>query len=527
MEPVVERDARSLLQVLALAGIVVFTLFAWQGSKYTHLLWDEGFLWYGVQRVMLGEVPIRDFMAYDPGRYYWSAVLMRLWDDDGIMALRATQAIAQAIGLAAALTLVAFSAASQRLLFLVLSAVTLVVWMYPHYKQIDILASILLIAALACLVHKPTGSRYLIAGVLVGFAAFLGRNHGVYGVAGSLGVMAWLSIGRAERRGLPQGLAFWASGVLVGFSPTLLVALLNPGFATSFLDSVRALLELGTTNLSLPIPWPWSVDFAALPPSTAMRQLLEGLFFIAIVAFALLSIGSVVARRFRGEPVAPVFVAAAFLSLPYAHYAYSRADLAHLALGSFPFLIGSLAVLAGQPSPIKWPLALTLSAASLWVMHFVQPGWTCHTRGECVTVTVSGSILQVDPQTAKDLVLLRKMVGDYASDGQNFLVAPYWPGAYPLFERKSPMWEIYALFPRSEAFQRAEIERIKRVKPAFAVIVDHALDGMENRRFRHTHRLIYEFILARFEEVSGPTGSPYQIFRAREWGPAPEAPTDG
>lgn len=501
-------------QILVLAAFVVFALFIWEGNKGFNL-WDEGFLWYGAQRVMLGEVPIRDFMAYDPGRYYYSAALMSLLGNNGIMALRIAVAIFQTMGLFVGLLLIARTIKKQNFFYILLSVITLIVWMFPRHKLFDISLSILLIGILAYLVQNPTSRRYLFTGLCVGLVAIFGRNHGMYGAAGSLGVMLWLSIKRTEGPTLIKGVSLWAVGILIGFLPILLMGLLAPGFATAFKESILFLFEFKATNLPLPIPWPWLVNFSSLPLGIALRGVLVGLFFIATIVFGILSIAWVIWQKFQNKQVSPALVAASFLALPYAHYAYSRADVGHLAQGIFPMLVGCLVLLSTQPAKIKWSLALILCLSSFWVMFIVHPGWQCHASKQCVNVEVSGSNLIIDPGTANDVRLLRQLADQYAPKGQSFIAAPFWPGAYALLERKSPMWEIYALFRRPQAFEQAEIERIKTAKPSFAFVLDMPLDGHDELRFKNTHPLIHQYILDNFELLPNSPNPSYQIYKVK------------
>jgi len=359
--------------VLAMSCLFVFWKLAWQGKKGLNL-GDEGFLWYGVQRVLLGEVPILDFMAYDPGRYYWSAALLGVVGDNGILGVRTAASVFQALGLFVGLLLIARSGRGglkDEAPYWIVSAAILVVWMFPRHKLFDISLSILLLGALTCLASRPSQQRYFFAGVCVGLVAVFGRNHGVYGAVASLGLIACLPL---SGLGFPGCLLLWGSGVAAGYLPMVVLAILKPGFAAALWESILFLFEHKATNLPLPVPWPWMVNFTDRPMGGAIRGVLIGLFFMGVLIFGGVSILWVVRRRLQDQPVPPALAAAAFLALPYAHFALSRADVGHLAQGLFPLLIGCLVALSTARTHIKWSLTAALCVASFWVMHVFHPG---------------------------------------------------------------------------------------------------------------------------------------------------------
>jgi hypothetical protein len=514
MFPPTSKSNHRFLTAFTLAVAVVLLLFFWQGNK-GFSLWDEGFLWYGSQRVVLGEVPIRDFMAYDPGRYYWSAAIMSLVGDNGIMSLRAAVALFQSVGLLVALLLINHARRGQSLLYMALSAITLAAWMFPRHKLFDISLSIFLIGVLTLLILSPTKRRHFLVGLSVGLIAVFGRNHGFYGVIGSLGVIFWLNLKRNQDPGFIKGVTIWGIGVALGFTPVLFMAGMIPGFAEAFWESIRFLLfEAKATNLGLPTPWPWRINFSAMQTDAAIRGILIGLFFIGIAMFSALSLVWVIWQQLNRRILPPALVASSFMALPYVHYAFSRADIAHLAQGIFPFLIGCLILISTRTIKIKLTLVTILCAASLWVMSAFHPAARCISR-ECVEIEVSGNLLEVSSSTAKDVALLRTLAAEYAPNGENFIAAPFWPGAYPLLQRKSAMWEIYALWPRTKAFQLSEIERLIAAKPQFAVIINAPLNGREELRFQNTHPLIHGYVAAHFERIPASTNSDYQIYKAK------------
>lgn len=503
---------QNAVQAFLISVLVIFGLFAWQGHVGFNL-WDEGYLWYGVQRVLLGEVPMRDFMSYDPGRYYWSAALLSIWGDNGILPLRFTVAIFQALGLFAGLYLIIKSVKKNDLLYFVLCAITLALWMLPRHKLFDISISIFMMATLTYLVENPKTKGFFITGVVVGLIAIFGRNHGVYAVVGSFVAMVWLAINREHDITFFKGFCIWLLGVVIGYSPLIIMLVVVPGFALAFWESIKFLFEIKTTNLALPIPWPWHVNLQGGFTVKILKEFLIGIFFVGIALFAILSlIGTVWLKWLKKQQLAAV-VAISFLATPYMHYAFSRADIGHLALGIFPFLLGVLILLAQQKNILKWPLAVLFCSMSFLATNSSHPGWACFKQENCVPVEVSGNNLVVPPGVASDIQLLNNLSSQYTPNGESFLVTPFWPGAYALLERESPMWANYTVYSRTAKTQNEEIERVKKFSPNFVLIIDIALDGREDLRFKNSNWLVYKYINENYSPVFTNQNKHYEIYK--------------
>lgn len=507
-------SALGIAAALLSAAALVLGSFVWQG-RYGFNIGDEGFLWYGVQRVQAGEAPLVDFMSYDPGRYYWSAALMGLLRQDGLVALRAATAVFQWLGLFAGLALLLRGRSKRDLALFALAATALLVWMYPWFKVFDTSASLLLVGGLTLLVQQPSPRRFFLAGVVIGFAAVFGRNHGLYGFAGLLGVAIYLVCLRRETKTIIVGLVCSGCGIIVGYLPVLIMLVLVPGFPTALWESIRVIFDRAATNLPLPVPWPWLVAATDLPPAKVAADILTGIFFVALLAFGVASLAWIIHRALQRRAIAPEFVASSVLVLPYAHYAFSRADVTHLALGIFPFLIGVFVLLRDCEGWSRWIVALVTTGASLLIVLPLHPGWNCRVTEACVAAEVGGEALTIEPLIANFLTMLKDTRERYAPGDRNFVVTPLWPGAYAAFKRKSPMWEIYALFPQTGEFERREIEQIKHADPGFVLVLDVPVDGRDDLRFRATHPLIERFIRDNFNafEVANWPSQTFQFYK--------------
>jgi hypothetical protein len=477
--------------LLSLAGWLLQSQWGWGN-------WDEGYLWYGVREVLRGAVPIRDFMAYDPGRYFWGAAFAWLRGDDGPLTVRLASTLFQAAGLGAGL--VALWRASGDAWIRALGATVVAAWIWPLFRAYDCGATLLLLAVAAAVVASPDARRAFVAGLMVGALAIVGRNHGVYGAAGTFVALLLGAHAHGARGSMPRLIGLWAAGIAVGYAPMALALAFDPGLRAAFIEDNLDLFRAGATNITLPVPWPHRA-FAAASGFEAWRQFGLGWFFVALAAFPVA--GAVRAWRLGREGLAahPLFVACVALSLPYAHFAFSRADLSHMANGIAPLLLGLLAW-PGLRAPSRRVVAVALLAATALVVGPRHPGIAGRVAGDWVTRKVGGDELRMPAANAHEVDRLHTWVSPPAAGRErDVFIAPYGPGAYAALGRRSPTWEVYALVGRPPAFEDAEIARLEAAGVRLAMIQDFALDGRDDLRYRNTHPRIQAWLDANFRVV--------------------------
>src|SRR5262245_45500726 len=230
------RSAR--VAVLATAVLVPAVLDLAFGRQHRNLA-DEGYLGYGVKRTLAGEMALRDFQAYDPGRYHWCALLTAVLGD-GIVGVRAAVSAYAVLGLAAGLALLA--RAVRHPLALVLAGLLFGLWLFPRHKLFEPATALLVSWATVRMLEAPTPRRHLVAGRVVGLSGYFGRNHGLYGVAAGAAALV-LDAWKDPRPGLARRAGAFAAGIALGCAPLLGMMLFVRGFARALADSVLLFAE--------------------------------------------------------------------------------------------------------------------------------------------------------------------------------------------------------------------------------------------------------------------------------------------
>ena len=220
---------------------------------------DEGFLWYGAWRTSLGEYPIRDFDSYDPGRYYWAALWLRLFGND-IFVLRLSGAVIHAAALIVSLALL--RRVTRNPWFLSAAAVVIACWLFPRHKPFEPAIAIFGSYAATLVVESASPRRLVWAGVFVGAAASVGRNHGVYLAAAFLALLAWLRAHHGART-LARDVISLVAGIVMGYAPMLALLVFVPGFRHAFTDTFFSFLRYPAQPPSL---WSWSTLSTGGPP---------------------------------------------------------------------------------------------------------------------------------------------------------------------------------------------------------------------------------------------------------------------
>ena len=481
----------------ASAGILVSAVWALLSLRIGFDLSDEGYLWYGTQRLFHGEFPIRDFLAYDLGRYLYSSVFFLLLQDTGLISLRI--AAFTLIGvLMVGVAYIVISNENAKWLMKMYIALTVAILagllVYPYYKVFDYVAALSLILAIYNLFKRPSVISWIFLGVTVGIAATVNRNHGVYGVVASiLAFSVFLAMPRMKRQTFRTPFVF-AFGVAIGYLPTLLSFVFVSGFFQSFLEGIREQLRLGQTNIPLPVPWPWIVDLRVFGWLTSFPPFLRGLAFLGLILFPIFGLMVILKNRRAFDTKYAAFTASLCVAIPYSHYAFSRADMTHLSLSLLPVFIGLLTIPLCSRSETKGLVAILLITITVVISQSPAVEYYAETGLGWEKIKVRGESILVRKSDAESFGRITNAIEKNIRSGSTFVAMPDMPGVHAIFESRIPVYDIYTLSVADKMHEEAEINKLNQSRPGLILISNKALDSSELLRFSNLRPQMYKWL---------------------------------
>ena len=469
---------------------------------------DEGFLWYGASHLLRGQFPIRDFQAYDPGRYFWCAAVFAL-RGTGLMAMRFAAGLFQFFGLC--FGLLALRRVLKHSWQILAAGFLAVTWMLIPCRYFDASLTLFALFFSVRLVEDPSPRRHLAAGIFTALAAFMGINHGLYLFSALLALMVYLGSGKK--------IMHFVRGLAVGALPFWILFLAVPGFFGSYLERLGVLAYAraeGKANVSLGIPWPWTVhwDPSHIFPSFAAKALdftnrfSIGAMFVFVILYTLVALVVLSRMKRSGDPAKALFTASVFLGFFYLGHIFTRSDVNYMGEGIFPVLAGLIALSALAPAGLWRRLAIgalvIFSAGSLASAGLVNtPAFKNFVPKSGMTwYSVGKDRIWLLRSDAKYVQNMKKLVSQYVGPDEPILLAPLLTTFYCILEKESPVYELYFHLAPPPAQERKDIERLEKKRVRWAIVGNILIEGHPEQSFSSSHPLLWGYLTTHFEAVT-------------------------
>lgn len=487
----------NVLQCTGLLLIAVVTTAALRlpGIRFGLNTADEGYLLYGTRELLKRKVPIRDYRAYDPGRYFWCAVWMkRLGSTFFVQRLAMSAVITITLWLVGSLIF----AVADSWLFAWLVMLIAHIWIRPYFKSFEILFSITAVCMGYLELSEPNSLVLTASGINAGMAFFWGLNLGLY--VGLATIVSWIISLFINQMSFFSSLWAIAFGGLLGISPLIFLALRHRGFLSAYgREKVLTVFQRGSTNLTLEYPWFWTSPRNLQAVEETKRPFLKAVF--TLVPFLYIA-GIVVSINVRttSPNTANLLLSSSIVGIAYLHHLFSRSDLSHLCQSIHPFIV----MLAGMVLPVGFSLSLIfmamLLAVSIWAVENELNVYARYLmkKFKITRFEAEGEHFFLPATQASLLKTLRMIINKYSDRGDSVFFAPVMPGYYPLFNRKSAVYDVYCVYPQSAQKQNQMIADIQKYGIRLAVVLDVELDHRKELRFQNTHPSVWRFLQEHF-----------------------------
>ena len=209
-----------------------------------------------------------------------------------------------------------------------------------------------------------------------------------------------------------------------------------------------------------------------------------------------------------------VLIASTFVGFTYIHYAFDRADMAHMSLAIAPLLIGLFSLSQSQlirsrPTGAivhRYLLVLVLFTTvfsagkySPWnqanvLIQASRGEWTGYKQH-----SLRGENLLWPRQAAELIKKVQSLDRRLFGESDAVFVAPM-PGLYTVLAKQSPTNHLFFTLSVTTVKQREMIVQIQDAKVKWAIIrPDDAIDGRDDLRFRNAYSLVWKYMTENFE----------------------------